>query len=244
MSNRQIKTAAVTFEPVTEHKPSPPSIWLLVFGVILPGIVIAIELVTHMCAQSFFDPIPTYWHVAAVAFVPASNLLIWAYLTSCYLELEPRRSVRWLAFANGAAIAIAALYALPFLPLLPLAILAIVAGIGLLPLAPLVAFVSALRLRVALTRTQRGRSLTRPLIGGLVAGLAFVIALDVPPAATRIAIQMAASDTPAERERGLALLRTLGDDDLLLRLCYGAAGRPTGLLGGFVVLTKIGRAHV
>jgi len=238
MSNRQIKPAAVTFEPVTARTPSAPSGWLLAFGVILPAAVIGIELATHMCAQSFFDPMPTYWHVAAVAFVPASNLLIWASLTWCYLEFEPQWSTKWLAFANGAAIAIAALYALLFLPFFPLAILAIVAGIGLLPLAPLAAFVSALRLRVALTDTQSGKSLTRPLIGGLIAGLAFVIALDVPPAVTRIGIQMAASDTPAERERGLALLRTLGDDDLLLRLCYGAAGRPTGLLSGFVMLTS------
>jgi hypothetical protein len=233
MSNRQVKTATVTFEPVTEHKPSPPSGWLLAFGVILPAIVIGIELVTHMCAQSFFDPMPTYWHVAAVAFVPACNLLIWS-----YLEYQPRWNARWVEFANGAAIAIAALYALLFLPLLPLAILAIVAGIGLLPLAPLAAFVSALRLRVALTRRRRGATLAHPLIGGLVAGLVFVIALDVPPAATRIGIQMAGSDTPAERDRGLTLLRTLGDDDLLLRLCYGAAGRPTGLLSGFVMLTS------
>jgi Vault protein inter-alpha-trypsin domain len=233
MSNRQIKTAAVTFEPVPEHKPSPPSGWLLVFGVALPAFVIGIELATHLCAQSFFDPMPTYWHAAAVMFVPACNLLIWA-----YLEYEPRWSARWLAFANGAAIAVAALYALLFLPLFPLAVLAIVAGIGLLPLAPLAAFVSALRLRLALAHRQPSRTLTRALIGGLVAGLAFVVALDVPPAATRIGIQMAASDVPAERERGLTLLRTLGDDDLLLRLCYGAAGRPTGLLSAFVMLTS------
>jgi hypothetical protein len=233
MSNRQIKTAAVTFEPVPEHRPSPPSGWLLVFGVALPAFVIGIELVTHMCAQSFFDPMPTYWHAAAVMFVPACNLLIWA-----YLEYEPRWSARWLAFANGAAIAVAALYALLFLPLFPLAVLAIVAGIGLLPLAPLAACVSALRLRGALAHRQPGKTLTRALIGGLVAGLAFVVALDIPPAATRIGIQMAASDVPAERERGLTLLQTLGDDDLLLRLCYGAAGRPTGLLSAFVMLTS------
>src|SRR5215467_7019470 len=176
MSNRQIKTTSVTFEPVAEHKPSPPSGWLLLFGVFFPAVVIAIELVTKVCAQSLFDPMSTYGHVAAVAFVPACNLLIWT-----ALDREWRSSIRWLAFANGAAIAIATLYALLFLPLLPLAILAIVAGIGLLPLAPLAAFVSALRLRVALTDTQSGKSLTRPLIGGLVAGLAFVVALDVPP---------------------------------------------------------------
>ena len=233
MSNRQIKTASVTFEPVAEHKPSPPSGWLLLFGVFFPAAVIAIELVTKVCAQSLFDPMPTYGHVAAVAFVPACNLLIWT-----ALDQERRWSARWLAFINGAAIAIATLYALLFLPLLPLAVIAVVVGVGFLPLAPLTAFLSALSLRRALARRQRDQSLTRPLVGGLMAGLAVMVALDVPPAATRIGVQMAASSEPSERERGLALLRAIGDDDLLLRLCYGMAGRPTGLLSAFVMLTS------
>jgi len=233
MSNRQIKTASVTFEPVAKHKPSPPSGWLLLFGVFFPAVVIAIELVTKVCAQSLFDPMSTYGHVAAVAFVPACNLLIWT-----ALDREWRSSIRWLAFANGAAIAIATLYALLFLPLLPFAIVAVVVGIGFLPFAPLTAFVSALSLRRALTRRQPDKSLTRPLVGGLLAGLAVMVALDVPPVATRIGIQMASSSEPAERERGLSLLRAIGDDDLLLRLCYGMAGRPSGLLSAFVTLTS------
>jgi hypothetical protein len=195
--------------------------------------VIAIELVTRLCAQSLFDPMPTYGHVAAVAFVPACNFLVWT-----ALDRERRWSARWLAFANGSAIAIATLYALLFLPLLPIAIFAVVMGIGFLPLAPLTAFLSALALRRALARRQRDQSLARPLVGGLLAGLAVVVALDVPPAATRIGLQMAASTEPSERERGLALLRAVGDDDLLLRLCYGMAGRPAGLLSAFVMLTS------
>src|SRR5262249_31759546 len=110
--------------------------------------------------------------------------------------------------------------------------------IGFLPLAPLAAFLGALSLRKALARRQRDLSLARPLVGGLLAGLAIVVALDVPSAATRIGIQKAADSEPAERERGLALLRAIGDDDLLLRLCYGMAGRPTGLLSAFVMLTS------
>src|SRR5690348_170436 len=119
MSNRQIKTASVTFEPVPEHKPSPPSGWLLLFGVFFPATVIVIELVAKLCAQTLFDPMPTWGHVAAVVFVPACNLLIWTALNQ-----ERRWSLRWLAFANGAAIAIASLYALLFLPLLPIAVAA------------------------------------------------------------------------------------------------------------------------
>src|SRR4029450_8899835 len=104
MSNRQIKTASVTFEPVAEHKPSPPSGWLLLFGVFFPAVVIAIGVVTSLAAQSLFDPMPTYGHVAAVSFVPACNLLIWV-----ALDQERRWSARWLAFANGAATEIATL---------------------------------------------------------------------------------------------------------------------------------------
>lgn len=233
MSDRQSKTATVTFKPVIEHIPRRPSEWLLALGVIYPATVIAIELLTHICADTFFDPMPTYGHALAVTFVPASNLLVW----TC-LRFDRPWNAQWLAVANGAAITIAAVYALLFLPLLPFAIVGIVMGIGFLPFAPLASFVSALKLRKALAGVQQDRQLSRPLIGGLAAGFALVIALDIPQAATRIGIEMAASRVPAERERGLTLLRAFGDDELLLRLCYGATGRPTGLLSAFVMLVN------
>ena len=62
-----------------------------------------------------------------------------------------------------------------------------------------------------------------------------LITLDVPAAATRLGVQWASSNDTAERERGLSLLRTFGDDDLLLRLCYDSIGRPSGLLSAFVM---------
>ncbi len=233
MSNRKAETATVTFKPVVERKPRPPSAWLFILGVAYPATVIAIELITHMCADSFFDPIPTYWHLAAALFVPAGNLLTWL-----YLDHEWSWNAKWVAFGNGAAIAIAAAYALPFIPLMPLAVVGTIFGIGFLPLAPLVSFACALRLRVVLSRARQSQPLGRQLAGGLAAGVLLLIALDVPQAATRLGIQMAASGVPAERERGLTLLRTLGDDDFLLRLCYGITGRPTGLLSGLVMLTS------
>ncbi len=34
--------------------------WFMLFaGVILPAIAIGVETTTHICAESFFDPIPT-----------------------------------------------------------------------------------------------------------------------------------------------------------------------------------------
>jgi hypothetical protein len=225
MSNRQSTQIGVTFQPVPAPTVRVPGEWMLIFGVVFPAVVIGLELISHMCADAFFDPMPTYWHVAAVSLVPASNLLVWH-----HLQDETRRTTKWFAFANGMAIAIAGFYALLFLPLLPLALVGIIVVLGLPPLAPLASFVCALKLGVAIHDRPHDRPLIRPLIAGLGAGLALLLALDVPPAATRLGLQWAASSEPSERERGFALLRTLGDDDLLLRLCYGVAGRPTGLL--------------
>jgi hypothetical protein len=224
MSNSQSGTIDAPMASPTRRRPGA---WIVVFAVIYPAAVIAIELVWKLCASALFDPMPTFWHVLVVSFVPASNLLVFSHLRSD----TPRHSV-WFAFANGAAIATAGLYTLLFLPVLPLAIVGIPFGIGLLPFAPLAGLMGALALRAA---WPTDRLLRRPVLAGLAGGIALLLALDVPSAATRLGFQWAVSSEPAERERGLTLLRTIGDDDLLLRLCYDAVGRPTGLLSAFVM---------
>jgi hypothetical protein len=226
MSNRQSQ-ALVKFEPVAIA--SAPGQAMLVFGVVYPAAVIWIELVTYFCAQVFFDPMPTYGYVAAAAFVPASNLLVWKQLRG-----HGVRHAQWLAFANGAAIAIASIYALVFLPLLPLAVVGVIVGVGILPLAPFVALGCAVNLCLSLAERHH-KSLIRHLVVGIAAGAALLVALDVPGGATRLGIEWAASGDPLQRQRGLSLLRAFGDDELLLRLCYGAAGRPTGLLSVLVI---------
>src|ERR1700682_293955 len=128
MSNLQSRMTSVKFEPIAERLPVTPSEWILVLGVIYPAVVIALELASRMCTEAFFDPIPTYWHALVVCFVPGSNLLTWKHLRD-----GTRRNTKWLALANGGAIAIAGFYALIFLPLVPIAIVGIVFGIGLLP---------------------------------------------------------------------------------------------------------------
>src|SRR5215510_255721 len=138
MSNRQSKAVGMTFEPAIVREARAFRELMLLFGVIYPAAVIGIELAWGLCSRTFFDPMPTYWHAAVIAFVPASNLLIWT-----HLQFGKSWNVKWLAFANGGAIAIAGFYTLLFLPLLPMAIIGILFVIGLLPLAPLVSFVCA-----------------------------------------------------------------------------------------------------
>ena len=227
MSHQEFST--IETPPVAGPARRKPGAWVVVVAVIYPAVVIAIELTEKLCASILFDPMPTLWHILAVSLVPASNLLIFRHLRS-----DPPRHSAWFAFANGAAIAIAGLYALLFLPVLPLAVVGIPFGVGLLPFAPLAGLVGALRLCAAFP-ARPGIAWRRPIPAGLVGGIALLLALDIPSAATRLGVQWADSGEPAERERGLTLLRTLGDDDLLLRLCYDAAGRPTGLLSAFVM---------
>jgi hypothetical protein len=228
MSSSQSGTIDAPMDGPTRRK---PGVWIIIFGVIYPVAVIAIELTWKLCASGLFDPMPTFWHVVAVSFVPASNLLVFRHLR------DGTPYSHWFALANGAAIAIAGLYTLLFTPILPLAVLGIPFGIGLLPFAPFAGLVGALALRTALrTAWPADRPLRHRILAGLAGGVVLLLALDVPSAATRLGVQWAVSSEPAERERGLTLLRTVGDDDLLLRLCYDAVGRPTGLLSAFVML--------
>jgi Vault protein inter-alpha-trypsin domain len=230
MSNLQSKLSGIEFAPVAEPTLQPPGAWVVLFGVLYPLAVIVTEFALRMCAEALLDPMPTYGHVLAVLLVPASNMLIWS-----RLQQKACGGDRWLVFANGAAIAIACFYTVLFLPLVPIAFVAILVGIGLLPLAPLVSLVCTLRLRRALY--GRCREHRPPLLAGLAAGLALLFVLDIPAAATRLGMQWAASDIASERERGLTLLRVLGDDELLLRLCYGAETKPTGPLGALLLFS-------
>src|SRR5688572_15939650 len=53
---------------------------LMAWGVVLPAITILVELGTRMCADTFFDPMPTPFHVLLALSVPAANLAAWLVL--------------------------------------------------------------------------------------------------------------------------------------------------------------------
>jgi hypothetical protein len=232
MSAPEERRQGLEFVPVADRQPQDDDgVLSLVLGVWAPALTVGVELATRICAEAFFDPLPTVWHVLAVSLVPLGNLLIW-------LELSGRRTIglQHLAFANGTAMAIAGVYALLFVPLMPMAILGLIVLLGALPLAPMVAFVMSIRLRVKLGAHAGATRIRTPFLAGLAAGIAALAALDVPAAATQLGLQWATSPEPSIRQRGITLLRTVGDEDMLLRLCYEATGRPTGLLSAFVLL--------
>ena len=199
-------------------------------GVILPAISIAIEATTHMCAQHFFDPIPTVWHLLMVIFVPLANLQVW-------WAVAKRQTERGalLGLTNAIALGISIFYTIIYIPLLPMAFIAlIVVGLGLLPLAPLFALGSGLILRrqLRLVATEQSFSLKpRGLLTGFALAVVVITLIELPVSLTRFGLQMAASESPAERAKGLRWLRAIGNQDYLLRACYTRTGRATDLLG-------------
>ncbi|HJY26404.1 MAG TPA: hypothetical protein VJ306_00125, partial [Pyrinomonadaceae bacterium] len=70
-------------------------------GVILPAVAISVEATTHVCAQMFFDPIPTSWHMFLVLLVPLAQLQVWFAIR----RNDPTR-LTLAGFANAAAIVI------------------------------------------------------------------------------------------------------------------------------------------
>ena len=211
-----------------------PGGFVLLCGVVLPLVTMLVELFTRLCADIFFDPLPTGWHILVASAVPMGNLFVW--------HAVWRRSPRWdvsrrmhrsLGFMNGLALGVALLYALLFLPLTPLGLLALWSGLGLLPLTPLLSFLAALVCRHFLRRLLvPGKALKVPgLWWGI--GLACVLlgAGEVPSTLTRLGLQMAASETPAVSLRGVRWLRAIGSEAAMLRACYQRPGRATDLVG-------------
>jgi hypothetical protein len=216
---------------------SRPGYALLILGVILPALTLLIELATHMCAGAFFDPVPSVWHTVLVALVPLANGFAW-------LSLRKGRTAHLskCGLANGLALAVAAYYAVIFLPLvLPGLVAVVFFGWGLLPLAPLFAFIATIVLRGKLRRSWAHEAVFRlpGLWTGFVLGLVSLSALELPDAATRIALQLAASDSAAARDRGVRWLRVAGDNERLLRACYERPRQFTDLVGLFMSSDKL-----
>jgi hypothetical protein len=193
----------------------------LIVASVFPTIVFVVELVTGLCAGTFFDPVPTIGHLVLISLVPAVNFLLWRTLRAS--EVAPS----WLLVAGGAAIAVASSYSLLFLPMLPFALIAILlVGIGLLPFAPVASLVFAVRwtMELAVWREHSGR-LT---IGGVAMGVVALLLVDLPATVTQISLHRYGGDA-GDRRRAVVLMRALGDRDMLLRQSYGDTAKASGV---------------
>lgn len=214
------------------RKPSLSGRGALILGVIFPATVIAIEWFTGMCANTFFDPLPTLGHLALVFAVPVVNLMLFR---AAAREQDPGR---WLVMAGGAALAVAGTYALIFLPILPIALIAIVFfGIGLLPFAPAIAGVFTFRCLTELS--AYGERIGRRAGAGFALGLLLLVLIDLPATATWLALDGYRGDA-ADQRNAVGLMRMLGDREALLRMSYGENVRATGLVSVFISIWSNG----
>jgi len=144
-------------------------------GVIMPTISITLEATTHICADVFFDPIPTIWHLLLVIFVPLAQLQVWF-----AIRRGDADRLALAGFINAVVIGISIFYSIVYLPLLPLSMLALLFGLGVLPLAPFLSLLAGLHwteyrmLASGQGPFNNGRYLL-PLVG--IAGLAVATAL-------------------------------------------------------------------
>ncbi|HSD27221.1 MAG TPA: VIT domain-containing protein [Vicinamibacteria bacterium] len=207
-------------------------------GVVLPVATIATEALTGWCASVFFDPLPSFAHLLLACSVPAAN----AWLLRELARPVPAHPGR-MAAASGAAVGIALLFTIPFLLLLPLALVALIYfGLGLLPLTPPLALLASIRIARRVRReTRAGDARPRTLAYGFAAAIAAFLLADLPKTVTNLGLQMAASADAGKSTRGVALLRALGSESLLLRACYDRAGVPMDLVS-FVLQAVAPRA--
>ncbi|NIB41384.1 hypothetical protein HBA55_17405 [Pseudomaricurvus alkylphenolicus] len=222
---------------MTKKQRKQPGWWSLIFGVIFPAAVILLELVFKLCAEAFFDPIPTLLHKLIVFIVPLANLMLWLRLRKIHIG-----DTRLLGLLASVSLGVSGFYALIFLPLSPLAVIAIlVYGMGLLPLAPLISFGINSNLYRRFRAAQEADSPSY-LWHGIGLALLVLIALDIPGTATQLGMQWAAEHDSDVSRRGIKMLRLIGDEDILLRHCYVGTRQITGPLGIAMLLTQ--RKHI
>lgn len=221
-----------------EYQPKPVRTGIQKFtlfaGVIMPVISITVEATTHICAETFFDPIPTMWHLLLVIFVPLAQLHVW-FVVRRGATSRPVLT----GLVNAVAIGISLFYSFVYIPLLPLAALTLLFVVGILPLAPLLSLVASMVMRVHLhqiaSATRQNSFALRK--AGLFAGFAItavsIVGMELPASLTRYGLKMAASASPETRAQGIQFLRTFGSREYLLRTCYGRSGWATDLVGSF-----------
>jgi len=218
---------------------------VFLFGVALPVVTLLVEVGTGMCGQAFFDPIPTTWHVLAVALVPIVNLMV-----LLGLQLHGRRFRTPLLWMNAGIIGVTFVYALIFLPLSIIGIPAILLyGLGFLPLSPLLSFVCAIALRRALTKTpveekpspdEPSRNVAN-LVFGSLAGVLIVVAPEVPVLWTHQSLTTFAWTEGPSRSRSVVSMRRFGSEQYLLRMCYDDS--PRGPLFTRFAMGDVSREH-
>ena len=204
------------YQPVGNRAAAPASrgqggILKWTFGVVLPLGVLLFELVSSFCGSVFFSPVPTWWHAAWIALVPALNAWL--------LRGNGKESTR--GAAAGFSLVTAVFYGLLFLPIIHISIIGLILfGLGMVSLAPICAAVTswAIGRRARAESPEPARFKTGWRMGA-VAALLVLASLEGPAMWTRanLATAMAGGKDSAA---AVSRLRALHSDRTLLKACY------------------------
>jgi hypothetical protein len=198
--------------------------FLVGLGVALPFFTLGFELVTRLCAGTFFDPLPTSLHVVLVGLVPLMNLLV-----LCFLWSGQRRAVpRWLWLGNGVAFGVSFFYSILFLPMSPFALIGVLyLGFGLIPLTPLIAFGCVWQLKRLMRNRPVGAGDAVLRGWGWSAAIPFglLLLMAAPAPMTRYWIDQAGSDSMEDSRKAIQKLRAWGSENTMLMESYGRGNR-------------------
>lgn len=218
------ETAPIRKEPSgPEPKPAVLStvartlLWL--FGVVLPLGTLIFELITRACGSDLIDPVPSRLHALLIALVPVTHAIALLILGG-----KGRPPQAWLAWLQSVALGVAGAYALLFLPFAPFAFVGIVFyGAGLLPLSPLIAWICGLVIGKALRAQAQFAQQAWPRHRwlGWTGALVLLAGLAWPGVMTRHWLVAAVTGPDSEKTEAVRRLRSFGDDEALLRACYG-----------------------
>jgi hypothetical protein len=194
-------------------------------GVLLPLAALLVELQGHVWAGHYLDPIPTPWHIAAIAAVAAVNV---AFLGFSQATLARRGAL--FAALNGFAIGVPLLYGIVFLPSLPLAVFGLIFLLGMLPLSPYLAFFAALRARRWIPGRPARIAGVPPALAGILVAFLVLLGPEIHGIVTASLISRAASSDPEESLSAVRMLRRFGDERTMAAAARGEQ-RSAGVRG-------------
>ena len=87
-------------------------VFAMIFGVVLPAITIMVEVISGMCASAIFDPIPSYFHLILISFVPVGNLFV-----CLAIKKERINNIKVISVINSCTIGISLFYSIIFIPI-------------------------------------------------------------------------------------------------------------------------------
>ena len=214
-------------------------LWIVscILGIFLPALTLFVEVTTSMCAEVFFDPIPTVFHLLFVAAVPIVNLATAIWVKQGAYDSSGKR-LEWMVIANSIVLTIALFYALIFLPMMPIAFIGVVAwGVGFLPLSPILAVPATWLFRsYVLDVAKLRQSRTRGFVFGFALVCSFLLLIELPAAVTHVGLQLAMSNNKAVSGQGIVLLRKAATPSIIFDYASGHLAPHINLPGLAVAL--------